>query len=342
MFIVRICGKLRGKINKKSHGENIVGKVFKAAVMFTVAACMFTSYVGAENKSYIKWVDFKVTAQALSDAAALDIGGYGKDGHVGWIDALAHLGAKYGGDFSRYKKSDLSDAFAKLSADPSVFDEEKYYSYYRQAYGAVLSGWLGEYYVHGWDGSLIKKYGIKAFSPIAGGYYYSDYDDFGVSRSYGYRRQHLGHDMLGSVGTPIIAMESGYVEAVGWNMYGGWRIGIRSFDGLRYYYYAHLRKDHPYCGDIKEGETVYAGQVIGYLGMTGYSTKKNVNNINVPHLHVGMQLIFDPCQKDGVNQIWIDMYAITNFLSKYRSYVCKGENGEYKAKNPTEDFSLPD
>lgn len=55
-----------------------------------------------------------------------------------------------------------------------------------------------------------------------------------------------------------------------------------------------------------------------------------------------MQLIFDPCQKDGVNQIWIDMYAITNFLSKYRSYVCKGENGEYKAKNPTEDFSLPD
>lgn len=101
-----------------------MGKVFKAAVMFTVAACMFTSYVGAENKSYIKWVDFKVTAQALSDAAALDIGGYGKDGHVGWIDALAHLGAKYGGDFSRYKKSDLSDAFAKLSADPSVFDEE--------------------------------------------------------------------------------------------------------------------------------------------------------------------------------------------------------------------------
>ena len=265
-----------------------MGKVFKAAVMFTVAACMFTSYVGAENKSYIKWVDFKVTAQALSDAAALDIGGYGKDGHVGWIDALAHLGAKYGGDFSRYKKSDLSDAFAKLSADPSVFDEEKYYSYYRQAYGAVLSGWLGEYYVHGGDGSLIKKYGIKAFSPIAGGYYYSDYDDFGVSRSYGYRRQHLGHDMLGSVGTPIIAMESGYVEAVGWNMYGGWRIGIRSFDGLRYYYYAHLRKDHPYCGDIKEGETVYAGQVIGYLGMTGYSTKKNVNNINVQHLYVGM------------------------------------------------------
>ena len=30
-----------------------------------------------------------------------------------------------------------------------------------------------------------------------------DYDDFGVSRTYGYKRNHLGHDMMGQVGTPI-------------------------------------------------------------------------------------------------------------------------------------------
>ena len=36
--------------------------------------------------------------------------------------------------------------------------------------------------------------------------------------------------MMGQVGTPVIAVESGYVEALGWNQYGGWRIGIRSFD----------------------------------------------------------------------------------------------------------------
>ncbi len=46
----------------------------------------------------------------------------------------------------------------------------------------------------------------------------------------------------GSIGTPIVAVESGYIEALGWNQYGGWRVGIRSFDGKRYYYYAHLRK----------------------------------------------------------------------------------------------------
>jgi len=53
------------------------------------------------------------------------------------------------------------------------------------------------------------------------------------------------------VGTPVIAVESGYVEAMGWNQYGGWRIGIRSFDKKRYYYYAHLRQNYPYQSDLK-------------------------------------------------------------------------------------------
>lgn len=101
----------------------------------------------------------------------------------------------------------------------------------------------------------------------------------------------------GSIGTPIVAVESGYIEALGWNQYGGWRVGIRSFDGKRYYYYAHLRKDHPYAKDLCEGQIVTAGDVIGYLGMTGYSSHENVNNINIPHLHFGVQLIFNEVQK---------------------------------------------
>lgn len=80
-----------------------------------------------------------------------------------------------------------------------------------------------------------------------------------------------------------------------------------------------------------EGKIVKAGDVIGYLGMTGYSTKENVNNINVPHLHFGMQLIFDESQKDGVNQIWIDVYQIINFLKKNKSEV-------YKAHEDTKDY----
>ena len=31
--------------------------------------------------------------------------------------------------------------------------------------------------------------------------------------------------MMGQTGTPVVAVESGYVEAIGWNQYGGWRLG---------------------------------------------------------------------------------------------------------------------
>lgn len=58
-----------------------------------------------------------------------------------------------------------------------------------------------------------ETYGIKSFHPIAKNYSYSHYDDFGASRSYGYKRLHFGNDLMGSIGTPIIAVESGIIEA---------------------------------------------------------------------------------------------------------------------------------
>ena len=145
---------------------------------------------------------------------------------------------------------------------------------------------------------------------------------------------------MGSVGTPIIAVESGVVEALGWNQYGGWRVGIRSLDGKRYYYYAHLRRDHPFHYTIGEGDRVNAGDVIGYLGMTGYSSKENVNNINTPHLHFGLQLIFDESQKDGDNQIWIDVYEIIELLQKNKSAVQYNE--ETKDYDRVYDLMEPD
>ncbi|MGN0162240.1 MAG: M23 family metallopeptidase, partial [Candidatus Ornithomonoglobus sp.] len=164
---------------------------------------------------------------------------------------------------------------------------------------------------------------------------------FGNSRTYGYARRHTGHDLFGSIGTPVVAIESGTVECVGWNQYGGWRIGIRSFDKKRYYYYAHLRKDHPYAPIVKEGEQIKAGDVIGYLGMTGYSATENVNNINVPHLHVGLQLIFDESQKDGPTEIWVDIYNIVKLLQKNCSEVYKDEEtGEYVRRYDFYETSL--
>ena len=62
-----------------------------------------------------------------------------------------------------------------------------------------------------------------------------------------------------ALGTPIVAVESGVVEAMGWNRYGGWRIGIRSTDNRRYHYYAHLQKDHPFADGLEIGDLVQAG-----------------------------------------------------------------------------------
>ena len=75
--------------------------------------------------------------------------------------------------------------------------------------------------------------------------------------------------------------------------------------------------------------------------MTGYSAKENVNNINVPHLHFGMQIIFDESQKDGVNQIWIDVYQIIEFLRKNKSEVYRNtEKNEFYRKYNFIDSNL--
>ncbi len=286
-----------------------------------------------DEEDYIKWVDFNVTRAAMELALRYDLESYGADCHIDWIVLLAYAGCLGGGEFSKASLTYIDTAAQALTDGQSVEEftkELQYFDYYYEAYSAVLGGFVGEYQVADESGEYRTCYGVKAFSPIAGGFAYHDYDDFGSSRSYGYDRVHLGHDMMGVIGTPIIAIESGYVEAIGWNQYGGWRIGIRSFDGKRYYYYAHLRQNYPYAEGLCEGSVVTAGDVIGYMGHTGYSTTENVNNIETVHLHWGLQLIFDESQKDGTNEIWIDCYELTRFLEQYRSAACKvGDSREW-------------
>ena len=187
----------------------------------------------------------------------------------------------------------------------------------------------------------MPAYGLKAFSPIAAGYGYSHCDDFGVARTFGFRRKHLGNDLMGGLGTPIVAVEGGIVEAMGWNRYGGWRIGIRSFDSKRYYYYAHLQKDCPFAPGLKEGDMVQAGDLIGFMGRTGYSDRENVNNIETVHLHFGLELVFDESQKECNSEIWIDVYDIVRLLSQHRSSIVKAEGG-WKRVYPYQDLDTMD
>lgn len=283
----------------------------------------------AVEEDYIKWVDFTVSYEALCSAYEWDVKTHGTEHEVHWVELLAYTAAKTGGEFDKSALKTMEKAAKALSEGEKTLEEltEKlqYYPYYKEAYDAAIGGLVGEYEEEKEDGSYEARYGLKGYFPLARGFDYTHYDDFGVSRSYGYKRRHLGHDMMGLVGTPVMAVESGRVEALGWNQYGGWRIGIRSFDGKRYYYYAHLRQNYPYAEGLEEGSIVTAGDVIGYMGHTGYSTKENVNNIEITHLHWGLQLIFDESQKEGNNEIWIDIYPLTRFLAKHTQTAVKVE-----------------
>lgn len=289
--------------------------------ILVVSLCI---HVKAET---IRWVDFGVPYESLKYAMDTDISTAEREKHISWIDILAVAGCRTGG---KCPLNSVKKAAEELASDRDVElilgELYRYYPYYRESLSAVLGGLLGSYQIV-INGEAHAVYGLKAFSPIAAGYGYSHCDDFGNQRTFGFARKHLGHDMMGSLGTPIVAVESGIVEAMGWNRYGGWRIGIRSSDNKRYYYYAHLQKDHPFADGLEIGDIVQAGDLIGFMGRTGYSDKENTNNIESVHLHFGIQLIFDEKQKECLSEIWIDPYDIVRLLHSHRSSIRRTDTG---------------
>lgn len=306
-------------------------------ILFVCVALLLCTFpVRAEP---IRWVNFDVPYESLKYAMEVDIATFEQEKHISWIDILALAACRTGG---KCGISSVKKAVNQLKEDQSpeelLGELYQYYSYYHKAYDAVLGGMLGSFSIER-NGEQKPKYGLKAFSPVAAGYGYSHCADFGNSRSFGFARKHLGNDLMGGLGTPIVAVEGGVVEALGWNRYGGWRIGIRSFDSKRYYYYAHLQKDHPFADGLQEGDIVQAGDLIGFMGRTGYSDKENVNNIETVHLHFGMQLVFDESQKECNSEIWIDVYNIVRLLSQHSSSQMRSESG-WRRQYPFVDLDI--
>ncbi len=289
----------------------------------------------------IKWVDFQIPYESLCYAMERDIETYEQEKHISWIEMLAIAGCRTGGKCQLFAvKKAYNDLKTDKSPSELLGSLYKYYDYYYRAYDAVLGGLLGSYSIEV-DGEKKPTYGLKAYSPIASGYGYSHCADFGNQRSFGFARKHLGNDLMGALGTPITAVEGGVVEAMGWNRYGGWRIGIRSYDSKRYYYYAHLQKDHPFADGLQVGDRVDAGDLIGFMGRTGYSDKQNVNNIETVHLHFGLQLVFDESQKECNSEIWVDVYNIVRLLHRHRSSIVK-KDGKWQRMYVYEDLDIPE
>lgn len=319
----------------------------KRIFLCVLSIFLLAPQVFAEDE-VLHWVEFNVDYPALQRALDIDIASQGEEKPLDWIDILALAAVKVGGNGITVRG--VNEAAEQLRKDKSpqelLGSQYKYFAYYRRAYGAVLGGLVGSYAIEvtnkeSGEREWVPTYGLKAFSPIAAGYGYSHYEDFGNRRSYGFARRHLGNDLMGALGTPIIAVESGTVEALGWNQYGGWRIGVRSDDRLRYYYYAHLRKDTPYVEGLEIGQHVSAGDVIGFMGRTGYSARENVNNIDTVHLHFGLQLVFEESQKECDSEIWVDVYDIVRLLSAHRSSVrYDQESGKWVRLYPYRDLDV--
>lgn len=157
------------------------------------------------SKSYIKWVDFKGTASVLKKLSDLDISSHTNNEPVklNWIELMAYFGCKYGGNLALFKQSDLDTLVANLRNGKTIEEltsNMKLYNYFYQSYDAIFHEYIGEYEIETTDAngntSYTKKYGLKVFLPIAKNYSFSHYKDFGTARSYGYRRLHLGNDLL--------------------------------------------------------------------------------------------------------------------------------------------------
>jgi peptidoglycan LD-endopeptidase LytH len=96
-------------------------------------------------------------------------------------------------------------------------------------------------------------------------------------------RAHEGVDIFAAKGTPVYSAYSGTIINKGWNTYGGWRLTVKT-DSSTAFYYAHLSG---YADGLQIGGTVQKGQLIGYVGSTGYGPAGTEGKF-LPHLHFGI------------------------------------------------------
>ena len=122
------------------------------------------------------------------------------------------------------------------------------------------------------------------------GYGVSFGDSWMENRNFGGKRGHEGCDIMAAVNKrghyPVISISDGYVEKMGWLRLGGYRIGIRSMHGV-YFYYAHLSD---YAPGLSVGDEVKAGELLGFMGDTGYSEIEGTTGYSPVHLHIGIYL----------------------------------------------------
>lgn len=133
-------------------------------------------------------------------------------------------------------------------------------------------------------------------------------DSWMEERNYGGKRGHEGTDLMAGENVrglyPIISITDGTVAKIGWLEKGGNRIGIWTEAGA-YFYYAHLDS----YANLKVGDQVKAGQLLGFMGDTGYGEAGTKGMFPV-HLHLGIYIY-----PDGT-EMSINPYAILKYVEQ--------------------------
>lgn len=190
------------------------------------------------------------------------------------LDELYLLCADLQNDAETYEamEAELSDEIAQKEDELTEAKREEYLAWLAQQNqnnGGNNGGGSGGNSSDSGNGG--SSSGVYFMYPLA---YYGV-----VTSSYGYRVHpitgnysfHNGVDLAVSQGTPIYASRSGYVSTATYNYVYGYYVTINHMDGYSTLY------GHMTHYIVSDGEYVTQGQVIGYVGSTGYSTG--------PHLH---------------------------------------------------------
>jgi murein DD-endopeptidase MepM/ murein hydrolase activator NlpD len=193
----------------------------------------------------------------------------------------------YDVDFKqKVKPGDSFDVFFDVPSDTDTHDADAHDSGNRDGMGELLytsmtvdghtrNFWrfrtpdgVVDYYDE--QGNSAKKFLMR--NPVKGGRYTSGFGPR-VHPLLGITRMHTGVDWAAPVGTPILAGADGTVERVGRQGGYGNYVRIRHTNGFSTAY-GHMSR---YADGLEPGMTVKQGQVIGYVGSTGFSTG--------PHCH---------------------------------------------------------
>ncbi len=119
-------------------------------------------------------------------------------------------------------------------------------------------------------GRTLRKQFLKA--PLKFGRISSRYNMHRYIRLYGRIKPHLGTDFAAPVGTPIMATANGVVIKRGYTRGNGNYIKIKH-NSTYSTQYLHMSK---FAKGIHVGSVVKQGDIIGYVGMTGFTTGPHV------------------------------------------------------------------